>query len=91
MVKKQSNTLFQHPVFAAVNVINELFIKYDDWDDDSLDEEEINQDVEAVEYMSANLGETLKKEEIKTLKKNMNNALSAVIKKYTEEMKGTEY
>lgn len=88
---KKTNTLFQHPVFIACNAINDIINKYDDFDADSHNEDEVNEDIEALEYLYANLDDFIKKPEYEQLKKRMNNALEELADRQTEYMRGTDY
>lgn len=88
---KKSNTLFQHPVYIATNSIIELLARYEDFDADSHSEEEVEQDIEVLEYLYHNLDDFIKKPAYDQLKKQMNNALEALADKQTEYMRGTDY
>lgn len=87
----KSNTLFQHPVYVATNSINDLRTKYEDYDVDNLNEDEVNQDIEVLDYLYHNLDDFIKKPSYEQLKKQMNNALEGLAEKQTEYYRGTEY
>lgn len=87
----KSNTLFQHHVFIATNEINNLDAKYQDYDESSLSIEEIEQDIEAWEYLGSNLDWLVKTREYQDLLRNMNNAIEAVKEYNRKEYLGTEF
>ena len=87
----KSPTLFQHPVYIATNSIIELLAKYEDFDADSHNDLEVNEDIEALEYLYHNLDDLIKKPAYEQIKKQMNNALDALADKNTEYFKGQDY
>lgn len=87
----KSNTLLQHPVFIACNAINDMIVKYEDFNADSINDLEVNEDIEALEYLYHNLDDFIKKPAYEQLKKQINNALEELADKQTEYFKGTEY
>ena len=87
----KSNTLFQHPVYIAMNAINDLDVKYIDYDEESLCIEEIDEDIEAWECLFSNCDWLIKKTEYQDTLRNMQNAIDAVKEYNTREMRGTDY
>lgn len=87
----KSNTLFQHPVYKACNEINDMIVRYQDFDTDSHNDLEVEQDIEALEYLYHNLDDIIKKPAYEQLKRQMNNALEELAEKVTNEMRGTDY
>jgi len=88
---KKSNTLFEHPVFIAIGAINDLNVKYQDYDEESLSIEEIEEDIEAWECLFSNCDWLIKKTEYQGTLHNMQNAINAVKEKNRREYLGTEY